>query len=258
MNIIKCILITLVSLSLLTKANANTSTYYGTLRGGDVIFYKSIIPGVVSISANEGEVVKKKHLFKIESDEYKSKLDILKLRLSLERIKLKRIISDRINGKELLSRGFISNEDFNFINDQVAEEQINIKEMEQEIKKIEGVLALSYPYMGGSCIVRTVNVSDGQYIDAGTDIMKIETLDNFNIDIKIDPTSIDGDIKKKNITVKSLVSGVESVATVSKISGVNNSDAGIYGTKVITLSIGDAEKDFSSLLDTVFEVKIND
>ena len=258
MNIIRCILITLASVFLLTKAYANTNTYYGTLRGGEIITYKSIIPGIINITASEGDVTERTHLFKIESDEYKSKIDILKLRLSLEELKLKRIINDSVNGKELLSRGFISREDFDFINDKVSEEKINIKEIKQEIRKIEWMLKVGYPYIEESCIIRSINVSDGQYVEAGADIMKVEMLDRFNIDIKIDPTSIDGDIKKKNITVKSLVSGAEGVATVSKISGVNNSDAGIYGMKILTLSINNATNDFSSLLDTVFEVKFND
>lgn len=66
-----------------------------------------------------------------------------------------------------------------------------------ESKNIESLLRLSSPSLSAPFIIRDIFVTDGQYVNSGDDIISIELLSNFYIDITIDPVDINGNLKIK-------------------------------------------------------------
>ncbi|HFD6683590.1 TPA: hypothetical protein ACS705_003414 [Providencia alcalifaciens] len=257
MSIIKHIFILLTSL--LISFSSYSDTYYGVLRGDRTIHYKSVFSGIVNVNEDsEGSVFENMQLFNVKSYEYESKMDILNLKLSSEKVKLKRALQDKTIGDSSFKKGFISKGEVDSINDKITDININIKEIESNINGLKKLSMLNSPLIKGKYIIRDIYVSNEQYVNSGDDIMKVETLDKYYIDIKIDPASIKGNLKNKIIKYKSLVNSSSGYAVVEKISK-SNIDDGIYGMKLVSLSLDiDKQVDFSELLDTTFEITIND
>lgn len=257
MIIIRFIVVFCINLIFIGNSFGDTYKYYGVLRGNKTISYKSIFSGVVSLQANkEGVVYEDNSIYEIKSNEYLSKLDILNFQLNIEQLKLKRTLKDENLGKENLAKGFISRDEFESITDKKLEIELKIKEIKSDIKKIKELIDLSNPKIKSKYIVRHINIDDGQYVNNGDDIITIETLDKYHVDIKIDPTSITGNIKDKIITFKSLVNGTIGNANIEKIQKSNTHDSA-DGMKVLSLSII-SDYDLAELLDTTFEIIIDD
>lgn len=257
LSIIKhiCILLT----SMLVSFCSYSHTYYGVLRGDKIIHYKSAFSGIVNLNENlDGGVYENMQLFNVKSYEYDSKMDVLNLKLSSENMKLKRKLQDKKIGDLSFKKGFISKNEVESILDEIIDIKINIKDIESNIKKLRDLSSINSPFIKNKFIIRDIYVNDGMYVNSGDDIMKIEILDKFYIDIKIDPTSIKGNIKNKVIKYKSLLGNVAGNAVVSKVSK-SNFDDGVYGMKLVSLYIDSNENvDFTELLDTTFEITIDD
>lgn len=91
--------------------------------------------------------------------------------------------------------------------------------------------------------------------------MSVELLDNFYIDVKFDPVSITGNIRDKRIRYRSLVNSLMGAATVVKnirASGESTQGEDTSGLRSITLLIDGDRNELSNLLDTAFEIIIDD
>ncbi|MDX5601819.1 ABC transporter, partial [Escherichia coli] len=86
-------------------------------------------------------------------------------------------------------------------------------------------------------------------------IMKIETIDKFHVDIKFDPVM--SNFKGKKIKYRSLVSGLTGEAKLINITG-NLSGEVKNGLKTAVLQIDDGNRVSHELLDTAFEISIDD
>ncbi|HBA7372381.1 TPA: aatB domain protein, partial [Escherichia coli] len=107
-------------------------------------------------------------------------------------------------------------------------------------------------------IIRNIFVNNEQYVNSGDDIVDIELLDQFFIDVKIDPVSLHGNIKEKKIEYRSLVNGLSGFASVIRVTRTTESgqDDKSSGLRVVTLNITGDHKKLSELLDTAFEIEI--
>ncbi|HBA8925453.1 TPA: hypothetical protein J1246_004943, partial [Escherichia coli] len=107
--------------------------------------------------------------------------------------------------------------------------------------------------------VRDISVSNRQYVNSGDSLMNIELLDNFFVDVKIDPVVFQGNIKNKNIDYLSLVGNITGKATLVRVSGIiDNTGSKASGMRMVTLLIHGERSILQPLLDTAFEIKFND
>ncbi len=238
---------------------ANAETYYGTLRGEDFIQYKSPFSGIVNLnSVLPGNIYSDKTLFVIKNHEYLSKIDIL--RLKLERLKESR---NRLHNnlrylKSALDEGFISRNEFFEKNDEIENIDVNIKELSTELEGLEDLIKLGVAHVPGKFIINDIAVNDHQYVNAGDYIMQVERLNSYYVDIKFDPVTIKGRLQDKKIIFKSLVSNFTGKGTVSKIANSQDRSAEVYGLKIASIKINGNDYDMPSLLDTAFEITVND
>nr|WP_244428440.1 aatB domain protein [Escherichia coli] len=127
-----------------------------------------------------------------------------------------------------------------------------------EQDNIANMLKLAKPFVNSPFIIRNIFVNNEQYVNSGDDIIDIELLDKFFIDVKIDPVSLHGNIKEKKIEYRSLVNGLSGFASVIRVTRTTESgqDDKSSGLRVVTLNITGDHKKLSELLDTAFEIEI--
>lgn len=254
MNTIRLIFICLTSLA---TFSVYANNYYGTLRGMSSMELKSPYNGVVKILESEKEkVYYNEPPFLIESYELESKRNIIKIKINNSKAKIKRLDRDYKSAKKSFELGYVSRSDMDAKKDAFTEATINMEELNIELNALERILELGKPVMNFRFIIRDVYALNNQVVNAGDTILRMENIDRFMIDVKYDPVAISGRIQDKKITVKSLVTGEVFNATVEKI--YTSGDNAFHGSKMISLALEKHSEDLVQLLDTVFEVCIND
>ncbi|EHY20354.1 aatB [Escherichia coli DEC15E] len=161
----------------------------------------------------------------------------------------------------MFSKGLISRESLHDIDEKISNTELTIMGLDIESKNLEQLLKLSSPFLHTPFIIRNIFVTNEQYVNAGDDIMSVELLDNFYIDVKFDPVSITGNIRDKRIRYRSLVNSLMGAATVVKnirASGESTQGEDTSGLRSITLLIDGDRNELSNLLDTAFEIIIDD
>ncbi|MGM1236200.1 hypothetical protein ACS0TE_26490 [Escherichia coli] len=210
-------------------------TYFGVLRGNEIIQYKSPYAGIINLHVkNVGDVDKNKNLFEIESFEYQAKIDIIN-------IKIRRL-------RDLQEK-----------KDAISETELNIKELKTEKKALIHLLQSGNISMERDFIIRDIYVSQRQAVNTGDSLIKVETLNKYHIDIKFDPVAIKGRIQDKDIKLKSLVNGFSCSGNVVKItSASSDGNSSSPGLKIATIELNTPDVDMSTLLDTAFEIIVSD
>ncbi|HDI3035275.1 MULTISPECIES: hypothetical protein [Cronobacter] len=232
--------------------------YYGILKGGDIIEFKSPVSGVVSLVGNkEGDIKTKGTVFDLESIENNAKIDLLNLKIKKTRALLLQKKNEYNEAYQSYKLGYISKNELDLRANQLNDAEIELKQLHIELSSIIKLKNLSNPYVNDKFIIRNLYVNDGQYVNTNEPILKIEKIDKYHVNIKVDPLVL-GDIKNHDIRAKSLVSGEIFKARLLK---VNSDDSGnsATGMKIITLLIEPQDVIINdNLLDTAFEIIIND
>lgn len=261
LNIIKYIF-HLLMISLFLPFNCHADTYLSVLRGDKIILYKSILPGVVHLNdMKAGEIKSDKTPFRVNSYEAISKLNILLRKKSNEERKRKQLLGSLKIAEMELNKGLISRRELESIRDSISNINIIISEIKSEIHILNQMISMNTPMLDGNYIIRNIFVNNGDYVRTGDSILEVETLGNYHVDIKFDPSSINGNIRSKKIRVKSLVNGFASDAIVSNVYSINNGNGNgdsVHGLKVASLLIEKNSDSLNELLDTTFEISIND
>ncbi|HAX2580317.1 TPA: hypothetical protein JS308_003858 [Escherichia coli] len=254
MNIIRLIYICLTSLA---TFSVHADSYYGTLRGLSLMELKSPYNGVVKIFESDNEKVYfNEPPFTIESYELDSKKNIIKIKIDNSKAKMKRLERDYQSAKKSFELGYVSRSDLDTKKDAFTEASINMEELNIELNALERTLELGKPVMNFRYIIRDVYTLNNQVVSTGDTILRIENVDKFMIDIKYDPVALSSRIQDKKITVKSLVTGEVFDASVEKI--YTSGDNAFHGSKMASILLDKHSEDLVQLLDTVFEVRIND
>ncbi|HGY9391583.1 TPA: HlyD family secretion protein, partial [Escherichia coli] len=154
--------------------------------------------------------------------------------------------------------GYISKDELLDIEDKINDSNMTIINLNVEQDNIANMLKLAKPFVNSPFIIRNIFVNNEQYVNSGDDIIDIELLDKFFIDVKIDPVSLHGNIKEKKIEYRSLVNGLSGFASVIRVTRTTESgqDDKSSGLRVVTLNITGDHKKLSELLDTAFEIEI--
>ncbi|EEW4900977.1 dispersin export-associated protein AatB [Escherichia coli] len=237
--------------------------YYGVLHGSKNVKYKSPFAGVVILEDMiEGNVVTvERKLFSVLNHEYTAKKDIVVMKRDMEEKKLARLKGVKTHSTSMFSKGLISRESLHDIDEKISNAELTIMGLDIESKNLEQLLKLSSPFLHTPFIIRNIFVTNEQYVNAGDDIMVVELLDDFYIDVKFDPVSITGNIRDKRIRYRSLVNSLMGSATVVKnirASGESTQGEDTSGLRIITLLIDGDRNELSNLLDTAFEIIIDD
>lgn len=232
----------------------------GLLRGDETIQYKSPYSGIITLyQKSVGDVEKNKKLFDLKNYEYSAKIEILKIKINRLRKKGYNLTDSYNSAKMAYEAGFISLRELQGKNDEVNENEISIKELTTELESLENQLSFGNVRVDGKFIIRDVFVSDKQNVNAGDNIIKIETLNRYHVDIKYDPISINGRIQDKNIKYRSLIDGKTGTGKVVKVMNANNDINSVtHGLKIASVVIHNSDTDISYLLDTAFEIIIDD
>ncbi len=257
LNIIRCILILLInSFSLSSYAD----TYYGVLRGSESLTFKSPYSGFITLnSLREGDIGKAGKLFTIHNYEYNNNKRILSLKIKNAEKQKKRIQREYQDGLSAYQKGFLSKHDLYSYEDKLDNMELSIISLRSEINSLNDILHLGDVNMEKPFIIRNINVNNQQYVNSGDLLMNIELLDRFYVDIKIDPVVFQGNIKDKNINYISLVGNMKGKASVRRISGiVDRTSSKTSGMRMVTLLIHGDSASLQALLDTAFEIRIND
>lgn len=248
-----------IFLASLFSPKAFCDIYYGVLHGNKVIHFKSPYPGIVKLSdIEEGEIKQNITLFKVLNHEYNSKNLLIEKKLQAERKKKHRLQTDYKESKYAYESGYISKDELLDIEDKINDSNMTIINLNVEQDNIANMLKLAKPFVNSTFIIRNIFVNNEQYVNSGDDIIDIELLDKFFIDVKIDPVSLHGNIKEKKIEYRSLVNGLSGFASVIRVTRTTESgqDDKSSGLRVITLNITGDHKKLSELLDTAFEIEI--
>ncbi|EFC4562592.1 hypothetical protein FC245_25495, partial [Escherichia coli] len=216
--------------------------YYGVLHGSKNVKYKSPFAGVVILEDMiEGNVVTvERKLFSVLNHEYTAKKDIVVMKRDMEEKKLARLKGVKTHSTSMFSKGLISKESLHDIDEKISNAELTIMGLDIESKNLEQLLKLSSPFLHTPFIIRNIFVTNEQYVNAGDDIMVVELLDDFYIDVKFDPVSITGNIRDKRIRYRSLVNSLMGSATVVKnirASGESTQGEDTSGLRIITLLI---------------------
>ncbi|EFA7355932.1 hypothetical protein C4O41_005112, partial [Escherichia coli] len=216
--------------------------YYGVLHGSKNVKYKSPFAGVVILEDMiEGNVVTvERKLFSVLNHEYTAKKDIVVMKRDMEEKKLARLKGVKTHSTSMFSKGLISRESLHDIDEKISNAELTIMGLDIESKNLEQLLKLSSPFLHTPFIIRNIFVTNEQYVNAGDDIMVVELLDDFYIDVKFDPVSITGNIRDKRIRYRSLVNSLMGSATVVKnirASGESTQGEDTSGLRIITLLI---------------------
>ncbi|EEY7504850.1 HlyD family secretion protein, partial [Escherichia coli] len=165
----------------------------------------------------EGNVVTgERKLFSVLNHEYTAKKDIVVMKRDMEEKKLARLKGVKTHSTSMFSKGLISRESLHDIDEKISNAELTIMGLDIESKNLEQLLKLSSPFLHTPFIIRNIFVTNEQYVNAGDDIMVVELLDDFYIDVKFDPVSITGNIRDKRIRYRSLVNSLMGSATVVK------------------------------------------
>ncbi|HFO5929301.1 TPA: hypothetical protein ACHKBA_005392, partial [Escherichia coli] len=254
--IMNFILIFLVSFF---SPQAFCDVYYGVLHGNKIMHFKSPYSGIVKLSdMEEGEIKQNVTLFDVLNYEYNSKILLIEKKLQAECKKKRRLHNDYKESKHSYELGYISKDELLDIEDKINDSNMAIINLNIERNNITNILKLAKPLVSSPFIIRNIAVSNGQYVNSGDDIVDIELLDKFFIDVKIDPVSEQGNIKEKKIRYHSLVNGLSGLASVVRITRTfeNGQDDKSSGLRVVTLAIDGDHKKLAELLDTAFEIEI--
>ncbi|VUW92073.1 hypothetical protein [Escherichia coli] len=240
--------------------SANAGVYYGVLRGDESIQYKSPYNGVVNLNSSRvGEIGESKTLFTVDNYEYLSKVDILRLKIQTLNEKRKRLSESLKYMRGSYISGFLSKNEFYEKKEEIKELDVSMKEYNAELKSIRNMINLGKIEVKSRFMISDIAVNNNQYVNSGDYIMQVELLNQYLVDIKYDPVSIKGRLQDKKIKFKSLVAGISGEGKVLKISNTNSRDnSNAYGLKIASIAINSSVYDMSSLLDTAFEITIND
>jgi len=218
---------------------------------------KSPYNGVVKILESDKEKVYfNEPPFIIESYELESKKNIIKIKIDNSKAKIKRLERDFQSARKSFELGYLSRSDMDAKKDAFTEATINMEELNIELNALERIIELGKPIMNFRFIIRDVYTLNNQVVNAGDTILRMENVDRFMIDVKYDPVALSGRIQDKKITVKSLVTGEVHNASVEKI--YTSGDNAFHGSKMVSIMLEKNSEDLVQLLDTVFEVRIND
>lgn len=257
MNLRKLICISLISFF---SCCVNATNYYGVLRGDEIIQYKSPYNGIISLHVeNAGDIGENRLLFTVDSFEINAKIGTIRLKLNRYRNKLKRAKQSYVNFKNSYNDGFISHNELLDKQDAVSEVEVNIKELETELNTLEMLKELGNVEYKDSFIIRDISVTNHQPVNTGDSILKIESLKNYYIDIKFDPVQIKHKLLNEIVNLVSLVNGYKLKGRVVKISNApSDNNVGIRGLKTASIILEKGDEDITSLIDTAFEVTIDD
>lgn len=256
MNIKKLSCFLLISLF---HCNSYGVSYYGVLRGSQVVQYKSPYNGIVDLNGNNtGDIGNNRVLFSIKNIDYISKIEILDLKIERAKQKRKRFSENLNELNNAYKAGFISLNEYNAKQDEIKDIDVTIKEYITERESLQQTLNLGTVAINNKFSIQEIDVENKQYVNSGDVIMKIELLDNYHVDIKFDPVALTGRIHDKKITFRSLVTNLHGTGKVYKVSNFNSSGTNTYGLKVASISIEDTTKELYTLLDTAFEINISD
>jgi len=162
----------------------------GTLRADESVTIRPEIAGkVAEIRFNEGQSVAKGALLvKLDQAELAAVAASSRAQLKLEQQKLER-------SEDLQRKGFISQQGLDDQKTALARARAKLSEDEARLAKTE--MRASFPGVAG-----LRQVSEGQYVAAGTDIARLEKIDQLKLDFRI-PESYVGRLKAgQAVTVK--------------------------------------------------------
>ncbi|EFJ8922667.1 ABC transporter [Escherichia coli] len=253
MKSIKCIFIILISAF---PVCCLSDTWYGVLRGNKIIDFRSPTTGIIEIdTAENGKIDESKYVFNIEDIESPIKKEILsKKRNSL--IWKKKDTASKLENATLAYRlGFVPKNKLNEYYQNLNNIEIELEELESQYKSLEYLDLVKKPFIKEKYIYRNIYVNNNAFVNVGDNIMKIETIDKFHVDIKFDPVM--SNFKGKKIKYRSLVSGLTGEAKLINITG-NLSGEVKNGLKTAVLQIDDGNRVSHELLDTAFEISIDD
>lgn len=257
LNTTRCILILLISFFPLSTY---ADTYYGVLRGSEFLTFKSPYSGFITLnSLKEGDIGKDAKLFTIHNYEYENKKKILSLKIKNAEKQKTRIQREYQDGLSAFYKGFVSQRDLYSYEDKLDNIELYLTSLRSEINSLNDTLQLGDISINKPFIMRSVNVNNQQYVNPGDLLMNVELLDRFYVDIKIDPVVFPGNIKEKNIGYSSLVANITGKASVIRISGiVDHTNSKASGMRMVTLLLDGDRSSLQALLDTAFEIKIDD
>jgi membrane fusion protein (multidrug efflux system) len=154
----------------------------GTLRADEAVMIRPEIAGrVVEIRFNEGQAVARGSLLvKLDQAELAAVASSSRSQLKLEEQKLDR-------ADDLRQKGFISAQGLDDQKTAVARAKAKLAEDEAKLAKTE--MRAAFPGTAGLRMV-----SEGQYVAAGTDIARLEKIDQLKLDFRI-PESYVGKLK---------------------------------------------------------------
>jgi membrane fusion protein (multidrug efflux system) len=154
----------------------------GTLRADEAVTIRPEIAGrVVEIRFNEGQAVTRGSLLvKLDQAELAAVVSSSRAQLKLEEQKLDR-------ADDLRQKGFISAQGLDDQKTAVARAKAKLAEDEAKLAKTE--MRASFPGVAG-----LRQVSEGQYVAAGTDIARLEKIDQLKLDFRV-PEAYIGKLK---------------------------------------------------------------
>jgi membrane fusion protein (multidrug efflux system) len=154
----------------------------GTLRADEAVTIRPEIAGrVVEIRFNEGQAVARGALLvRLDPSELAAVVASSRAQLKLEEQKLAR-------SEDLQKKGFISQQGLDDQKTSLARARAKLSEDAARLAKTE--MRASFPGIAG-----LRQVSEGQYVAAGTDIARLEKVDQLKLDFRI-PESFAGRLK---------------------------------------------------------------
>jgi membrane fusion protein (multidrug efflux system) len=154
----------------------------GTLRADEAVTIRPEIAGrVVEIRFNEGQAVARGSLLvKLDQSELAAVVSSSRAQLKLEEQKLDR-------ADDLRQKGFISAQGLDDQKTALARAKAKLAEDEARLSKTE--MRAAFPGVAG-----LRQVSEGQYVAAGTDIARLEKIDQLKLDFRI-PEAYIGKLK---------------------------------------------------------------
>ena len=154
----------------------------GTLRADEAVTIRPEIAGrVVEFRFSEGQAVARGAvLVKLDQSELAAVAESSRAQLKLEEQKLER-------SEDLQRKGFISQQGLDDQKTSLARARAKLAEDEARLSKTE--MRAAFPGVAG-----LRQVSEGQYVAAGTDIVRLEKIDQLKLDFRI-PESYIGKLK---------------------------------------------------------------
>ncbi|EEP9439003.1 hypothetical protein HCO87_003897, partial [Salmonella enterica subsp. enterica serovar Reading] len=136
----------LVSLISIFSYNVKADTFYGTLRGENIIELKSPFSGVIKHNLSiDGTVHENISPVTIKSYELESKKQILSIKINTLKTKVTRLSNEYNGAKSSYERGFISRSELYQKQDAINEAQIMLQELKIEYSGLMNMLELGEP-----------------------------------------------------------------------------------------------------------------